>query len=135
MQSSTEVMSEGNILLLLHQIVSCEYSLEPPHMKTYPLESGLPETTLLRQFQGVSIRYEVVSVVSIPNFGSPGSRFESHERWNFAHDCQSFLYTVCHYHLPLSRYDLTNVERALNYQIIIIIHKICFAEIITKTVF
>ena len=60
--------------------------------------------------------------LALQTFGSRGRRFESYWRCTSSHDCTSILCiepsTVT---LSLSIYDLNNVERDINHQIVIII--------------
>ena len=54
-------------------------------------------------------------LVSIPHL-------ESHWRWNSAHDCTAFHCTEPFINiLPLSPYDLNNVERGIKHQLVIVI--------------
>ena len=70
---------------------------------------------------GFPVKHSGGRVISAPNFGSQHPRFESHWRQNSSHDytaldcAEPFFIT-----LPLSRYDLNNVERDVKNQIIII---------------
>ena len=58
--------------------------------------------------------------VSTLDLGSQGFRFECRWMWNSAHDCIVLLCTVTFIvALPLSQYDLSNVERDLKHLIII----------------
>ena len=60
-------------------------------------------------------------MVSAVYFGSEGPGFESHWRWNSAHNCMAFhcaeIFIII---LPSSRYELNNVERDIKDQLIII---------------
>ena len=59
-------------------------------------------------------------MVSAPGFGSQGPVFEFHWRRDLAHDCSALHCTEPFIIiLPSSQYDLNNVERDVQHQLII----------------